>query len=78
MRATELLKALADLIAQHGDLEVFLKCGEGSGYSRLHANDVSVSPVHRVPGKSAQWVDGITAKGLGYELTQQDHGILLR
>lgn len=77
MKATELLKTIADLISENGDLEVYLRTAD-ERYSKLHGNDFRVSPVHLVKGKRTEYVDGKTATRLGYDLQDQLHGILLR
>lgn len=77
MKATALLKTIADLIAENGDLEVYLRTVD-ERYSKLNGKDFRVSTVHRVKGKLTEYVDGKTAASLGYDLQDHVHGIVLR
>ena len=77
MRATDLIKLLAERIAQDGDLEVYVACTEPGTYTKAHEARIRTLPVHREHGRRTGYVDGAKAKSLGYDLRDHTHGIVV-
>lgn len=77
MKATELIKALADLVARNGDLEVYTATSDPGHYRKMHENYAKSVAVHPAHGKRALFVDAERARALGYAPDSAHRGITL-
>jgi hypothetical protein len=77
MKATDLIKVLATLVAEGGDLEVYVSTGEPGHYRKAHGSNSKASAVHQAMGKRSLYVDGAKAQTLGYDPHNATRGITL-
>lgn len=76
MKATELIKHLADRVAADGDVDVYITTGMAGHYMKAHADLVRPGDVHPKPGTRAQFVHAGKARELGYD-TAPTRGVVL-
>ncbi|MBE2211200.1 MAG: hypothetical protein IAE66_06295 [Xanthomonadaceae bacterium] len=78
MKATELIRALANTIAEHGDLEVFAYSPNGSTQlARARESFTHVTKVQPAKGTRTLYVTAAKAQELGYDPDGDQHGIVL-